>query len=132
MLLPCEVAIKCVLPSVRAWIAKTLTAKHDLTQMEAAKLLGLSQPAISLYDRKIRGKGISLEDNREITKLIENLADSLVKSDLPHKDFLQMFCEICRTIRAKGLLCRIHKNFDPSIDIEKCELCMATNSTKCM
>ncbi|MGQ9544057.1 MAG: helix-turn-helix domain-containing protein [Candidatus Bathyarchaeia archaeon] len=37
-------------------IAKTLITKHNLTQVEAAKLLGISQPAISLYERKIRGK----------------------------------------------------------------------------
>lgn len=132
MSLPCEVAVKCLLPPVRAMIAKTLTTKYNLTQTEAAKRLGISQPAISLYERKMRGKAINLENDPEITKLIENLADVLAKGDLPRKRFIQTFCEICKTIRSKGLLCQMHKTFDPAIDVEKCELCLLTNALKCM
>jgi hypothetical protein len=132
MLVPCEVAVKCVLPSVRAMIAKELTTKYDLKQAEVAKLLGVSQPAISLYYRKKRGKAIDLEKDPEIIKLIENLTASLAKGNLTHKNFIQMLCEICKTIRAKGLLCKMHKIFDPAIEIEKCELCLTTNILKCI
>ncbi|MEM3699376.1 MAG: helix-turn-helix domain-containing protein [Candidatus Bathyarchaeia archaeon] len=132
MLIPCEIAVKCLLPPVRALIAKTLTTKHKLTQKEAAKLLGISQPAISLYERKMRGKALNLENEPEITKLIENLADALAEGNLCHKEFIQMFCEICRTIRAEGLLCQLHKTFDSALDIEKCELCLKTNALRCM
>ena len=132
MSLPCEVAVKCLLPPVRAMIAKTLTTRHNLTQTEAAKRLGISQPAISLYERKMRGKAINLENDPEITKLIENFADALAKGELPRKSFIQAFCEICKTIRSKGLLCQMHKTFDPAIDVEKCELCLLTNALKCM
>jgi len=131
MLVPCEVAVKCLLPSIRAMVAKELMAKHNLKQAEAAKLLGISQPAVSLYYRKMRGKAIDLENDVDIEKLMENLADSLAGGGLSHKDFIPKFCEICRMIRAKGLLCKMHKAFDPSIDIEKCELCRATNSLRC-
>ena len=130
MLVPCEVAVKCLLPSIRAMVAKELMAKHNLKQAEAAKLLGVSQPAISLYYRKMRGKAIDLENDVEVEKLMENLADSLAGGELSHKDFISKFCEICRIIRAKGLLCKMHKAFDPSIDIEKCEFCRATNSLR--
>jgi predicted transcriptional regulator len=132
MLLPCEIAVKCLLPPVRATIAKTLTTKHNLTQIEVAKLLGISQPAISLYDRKMRGKAINLEKDPEITKLIENLADALVRDDLTHKDFIQRFCEICKATRAKGLLCQMHRTFDPEINVEKCEVCLSANALKCI
>jgi len=131
MSLPCEVAVKCLLPPVRAMIAKTLTTRYNLTQTEAAKRLGISQPAISLYERKMRGKAINLENDPEITKLIENFADALAKGELPRKSFIQAFCEICKTIRSKGLLCQMHKTFDPAIDVEKCELCLLTNALKC-
>jgi len=127
MMVPCEIAVKCLLPSVRAMIAKELTTKHNLKQSEAAKLLGVSQPAISLYYRKIRGKAISLENDRDIAKQIEEIAATLAGGNLSAKDYILWFCKICRTIRAKGLLCEIHKNFDPSIDVEKCELCWALN-----
>jgi predicted transcriptional regulator len=44
MLVPYEVAVKYVLPVVRAMTAKRLMAKHSLKQAEVAKLLGVSQP----------------------------------------------------------------------------------------
>ena len=124
MLLPCEVAVKSLLPPVRAALAKQLMTKHGLKQMEVAKLLGVSQPAISLYNRKMRGKALDLEKDREIGRLIEDFAGSLASRNLSHREFTLKFCEICRASRAKGLLCSMHKVLDPTFDIEKCGICM--------
>jgi predicted transcriptional regulator len=132
MSLPCEIAVKCLIPPVRALIAKELTTKHKLTQMKAAELLGVSQPAISLYQRNIRGIAIDLEKDQEIMEQVKNMASALANENLAYKDFIQMFCEICRKIRAKGLLCKIHKAIDPSVDTEKCGLCLAASSIKCI
>jgi predicted transcriptional regulator len=132
MSLPCEIAVKCVLPSVRAMTAKKLMTKHSLKQEEVAKLLGISQPAISLYRRRIRGKAIDLENDPAITALVENLAASLAQGNVARRDFIRSFCEICKTIRAKGLLCKLHKAFDPLIDTEKCELCKTTSQLRCI
>jgi predicted transcriptional regulator len=113
-------------------MAKELTTAHKLKQAEAAKLLGVSQPAISLYYRRIRGKAINLEKDKEVMKLIREFADSMVRENqMSHKEFIQKFCEICKLIRAKGLMCDLHKIFDPKIDIEKCELCLAVGSVNC-
>jgi hypothetical protein len=106
-------------------IAKELMTRHNLKQAEVAKLLGVSQPAISLYNSKMRGKAIDLENDKEVKILIENFAESLTKENASHKDFIPLFCEICRKIRAKGLMCKLHKTFDPNIDIEGCSLCTA-------
>ncbi len=130
MLLPCEVAVKSLLPPVRAALAKQLMTKHNLKQMEVAKLLGVSQPAISLYNKKIRGKALDLEKEEEIKGLIEELADSIAERGLSHKDFTLKFCKICKATRAKGLLCNMHKALDPTLDIEKCGLCI-NPSLKC-
>jgi predicted transcriptional regulator len=112
-------------------LAKELMTKHNLKQAETAKLLGVSQPAISLYSRKIRGQALDLENDPDVTRLIGNLADSLIGDSLSHKEFIPAFCETCRTIRAKGLLCKMHKTFDPSINIETCELCTSINPIRC-
>lgn len=132
MLLPCEVVVKCLLPPVRAVIAKMLVTKYNLTQLKAAELLGVSQPTISLYNRKMRGKALNLENDSEIMGLIENFADALAVNGLPSKDFIQKFCDICKAVRAKGLLCPIHKGLVPALSIEKCELCLASNGLRCV
>ncbi len=132
MLVPCEVAVKCALPAIRAMIAKELMTNCKLRQADAARLLGVSQPAISLYSRKIRGKAIDLENDSEIKNLTEELARRLFEGDLPPTRFISSFCQICRKIRAKGLLCKMHRTFDPSIDIEKCGLCASTELMRCI
>jgi len=131
MLVPCEIAVKCVLPAVRAMTAKQLMEKHSLNQAQAARLLGLSQPAISLYSRRMRGKALNIQEDEKIVNIVNALASSLAEDHLTHKEFIPRFCEICRTIRAKGLLCQMHKAFDPSVKIEECELCRTTNSLRC-
>ncbi|MEM1566623.1 MAG: hypothetical protein QW510_06050 [Candidatus Bathyarchaeia archaeon] len=123
--MPCEVAVKGLLPPLRAALAKHLMTKYGLKQVETAKLLDVSQPAISLYNRKMRGKALDLEKDMEIRGLIEKMADALAKG-LSHKEYTLMSCEICKAARAKGLLCNMHKTLDPTFDIEKCQLCKTT------
>ena len=129
---PCEVAVKCVLPVVRAMLAKELMAKYRLKQTEVAEILRVSQPAISLYCRKIRGRAIDLENDEDIGNLVRNFARALAANKLSRRDLIPKYCEICKTIRAKGLLCELHKAFDPTINIETCELCNRNDSLNCM
>ncbi|HVO85861.1 MAG TPA: transcriptional regulator, partial [Candidatus Eisenbacteria bacterium] len=77
MSVPCEVAVKCVLPVVRAMVAKELKSGNGLKQVDVAKLLKVSQPAISLYQRDMRGKAMDLEDDEEIQKLVLKMAEAL-------------------------------------------------------
>ncbi len=46
MLSPCEMAVKIVLPVVRAMVANELVSERNFNQADAAKLLGVSQPAV--------------------------------------------------------------------------------------
>ena len=131
MSVPCEVAVKCVLPVVRAMVAKELMASNGLKQIDVAKLLKVSQPAISLYQRNMRGKAIDLGKDEEIQLLISNMAESLSRSNPARRDLILMYCGICRAIRAKGLLCELHKSFDPSVDIKECKVCKPADSTLC-
>lgn len=132
MSVPCEVAVKCVLPVVRAMLAKELMTKYQLKQTKVAEMLRVSQPAISLYCRKIRGRAINLENDEGIGNLVRNVAAALAENKLSRRDLIPKYCEICKTIRAKGLLCELHKAFDPTINIETCELCYTNNSLSCM
>ena len=132
MSMPCEVAVKCVLPVIRAMLAKELMAKNRMKQTEVAEILSVSQPAISLYSRKVRGTAISLENDEDIGKLVRNVAAALAENKFSRQDMILMYCEICKMIRAKGLLCELHKAFDPTINIETCELCRTDKPLSCM
>ena len=131
MLTPCEVAVKCALPSVRAMVANELVTNHSLKQAEAAKLLGISQPAVSLYQQKLRGNSIDLGSDAEISAMVNQHAEALVSGTRTYEDLLLSFCKICRTIRSKGFMCKIHKAFDPEVDLDKCEFCRTADQWPC-
>ena len=123
MLTPCEVAVKCALPSVRAMVAAELMSKHSLNQAQTAKLLGISQPAISLYQKKLRGNSLDLWSDPEITASVSKQAAFLANGNSDAQNNLMWFCAICKTLRSKGYLCKIHKDLDPNLDVENCEFC---------
>ena len=132
MSVPCEIAVKCVLPVVRAMIARELMSNLKVKQIDAAKLLGVSQPAISMYHRSLRGKALDLENDVDIRRLVTKMALSLVKSNPSRKEMILMYCEICKVIRSKGLLCKLHRVFDPSVDIASCGLCVTEERLGCV
>jgi predicted transcriptional regulator len=112
-------------------LAKELMAEYGLKQTETAERLRVSQPAISLYHKKIRGRAIDVENDEDIGNLLRNVAAALAENRLSRRDLIPKYCEICKAIRAKGLLCKLHKAFDPTINIETCELCKR-DSLSCM
>ena len=55
LILPCEVGVKTVLPSVKAAMAREIVTNRGLNEQQTAELLGLSQSAVSRYINKERG-----------------------------------------------------------------------------
>ena len=95
---PCQLALWRILPSIRREIALTLIREHNLSQKEVAKLLGLTEAAISYYLNKKRGKGISFDKKakEEIKKVAKNLVRRK-SSCLSTKEI----CHLCKIIRPK-------------------------------
>ena len=104
-------------------MATELMNKHSLNQAQVAKLLGISQPAISLYQKKLRGNSLDMWKDTDITASVAKQAEFLVNGDTNTRNNLAWFCSICKTLRAKGYLCKIHKDLDPTLDIESCDFC---------
>lgn len=128
MILPCEIAVKSVIPAVKALMAKELVEKHGLRQDEVAELLGISQSAVSKYTRKVRGYVIKIDDVEEVQPLISKMIGLLVSGTCKRREFLVVFCQTCSTIRKTRLMCPFCQKADPAIEIEECGLCMAYES----
>jgi len=94
----CEIASKDIIPSIRALIALVLINKYNMTQVDVAKKLGVTQPAISYYFHSKRGrKAIEfLRGNKKIMALIENAAEKVYNSVESSEAVL---CDICIKIR---------------------------------
>ncbi|WP_415282367.1 transcriptional regulator [Candidatus Nitrososphaera sp. FF02] len=55
MLLPSEIEAKSLIPAVRAVLAKKLIKEYSLREEDIAKVLGITQAAVSNYVRGTRG-----------------------------------------------------------------------------
>jgi predicted transcriptional regulator len=123
LILPCEVGVKTVLPAVKAIMARQIMQKHGLNEQETAKLLGLSQSAVSRYSSKERGNLITIEGSNDILALIEQMVTNLIKEPDNKTEMLKLFCKTCQSIREKGLMCT-HCQKEMQLEwAEKCLFC---------
>jgi predicted transcriptional regulator len=124
MLLPCEVGVKTVLPAIKALMARDIVEKHGMKEQQAAEILGLSQSAISRYTTKDRGNLITIEDVPEVQTRINQMINLLL-SEKSHQtiELLELFCETCKIIREKGLMCQLCQKKIPKTDAKTCTFC---------
>ena len=125
MIVPCEIAVKSVIPAVKALIAKELVEKRGLKQDEAAEILGVSQSAVSKYTRKVRGYVIKVDDIEEIKPLIDEMIGILVSGTYQRGAFLRCFCQTC--MRKTSRMCQFCQKADQKIKIEECGFCLKSN-----
>ncbi len=123
MLLPCEVGVKTVLPAIRAVMARDLVEKHGMKEQQAAEILGLSQSAISRYATKDRGNILTLEDVPEVQTLIDQMLNLLLHSNHQKNEILELFCQTCKIIREKGLMCQLCQKKMRETQLEICVFC---------
>jgi predicted transcriptional regulator len=101
MSITCEYIASHFLPLYRAFVAKELVEKYNLTQNQAARKLGTTQPAISQYLSSKRGrKGISNYD--EVAPLVKEaaakVAKSVAKTEMSPEEFNASFCDLCKAL----------------------------------
>ncbi len=98
----CEIVVQDILPTLRATVAKELMNNYNLNQGEVAKLLDVSQPAISQYTRQLRGKGAEIEILAKDE--IKELCDQLNSKKIDHTSLATRMCAISRVIIDRGFI----------------------------
>ena len=120
MLQPQEVVVAKLLPTLRARVAQILLQDYALKQVQVAKLLGITQPAVSHYNTKSRGI------DREILRLfpeVEGHAQLLalrIRQGLSQTDQIGALAAICENVLRTERFCSYHKrlaDIDPTCDI---------------
>lgn len=118
----CEIAAQIILPAMRALVAKNLMEKYKLNQQETASKLGVTQAAISQYRRDLRGSRVRiLEKDKNIIEEIEKFTDRMISGEFNSVNAMEAFCDICKTIRSKKLVCDIHIKNSP--ELKECKIC---------
>lgn len=129
LILPCEVAVKSVIPAIKATIAKELLETYGLKQNQVAEILGISQSAVSKYTRKVRGYIIKIDEIAEIQPLISEMISLLMDGKYKRAEFIGLFCQTCNLIRSKSLMCPLCKKADTRIKTKECGFCLISTLT---
>ncbi len=94
----CENAVRYILPLYRAFVAKELITKYSYTQVAAAKKLGTTQAAVSLYVTSKRGHK-RMPNYEELAPIIQNAAAEAAKriatAEMSPEEFNESLCELC-------------------------------------
>ena len=123
MILPEELASKSVIPAIRALIVKRLVEDHGMTQQEAAKLLGVTQPAVSKYIHQKRGAAIKLNGIREIDQATTEIANMVSSQKARPIEVMSKIESACEYVRKNRYMCDLHKKLEPGIDVNSCHIC---------
>jgi len=124
LIIPCEIAVKSVIPAVKALMANELVERHGLKQNQVAELLGISQSAVSKYTKKVRGYVIRIDNIEEIQAPIDGMIALVTNGAYQRMDFLRLFCQVCVVVRQKGLMCPFCQKTDEKLRIEGCAICL--------
>lgn len=123
MITPYEMVSKVAIPTIRAMISKRLIENHKLTQEEVANKLDITQAAVSYYMMGKRATILKLDHIKAVRDSTEELADLLFIGDISRKEIRERITEVCDYLRESKLLCKVHKQLEPDLDIEGCHAC---------
>ncbi len=91
---PYEVAAKAVIPAIRGMISRCL-AKKNFTQVQIALTLGVTQPAVSKYISEKRGRAIDFDQQEDVRKMIDSIADGICDHKLDNLRVAITIKEVC-------------------------------------
>ncbi|HLG36639.1 MAG TPA: transcriptional regulator [Nitrososphaera sp.] len=129
MLLPSEIEAKSLIPAVRAILAKKLIREYSLKEEDVAKVLGITQAAVSNYVRGTRGDVeliTKLESVREVMRMIDDIAEDLSTNKAYTPSTLAKFVGLCNYMRYTLIICDVHHSMESNIDEQICEECRGT------
>jgi len=129
MLLPSEIESKLLIPAVRAILSKELVIEKGLKEEEVARMLGITQAAVSNYLRGTRGDNeliSKLMSLSEIMSMIKEISDDLSTNRAYTAKTLSKFIALCNYMRYSLILCDAHHSLERKIDEKVCEPCKVT------
>jgi len=129
MLLPSEIEAKSLIPAIRAILAKKLVSEYDMKEEIVAKVLGVTQAAVSNYLRGTRGDVqlmAKLNSVMEVMRMTDDIASNLASNKAYTPNTMSKFVELCNFLRYSLIICDVHHNMEANIDQEVCEQCKGT------
>ncbi len=121
---PCESIVTVVLPAFRSLVARELIERLNLSQVEAARRLGITQAAISQYLSQKRGSHLvsELESVPAIRSAVLKLADNIAAARSSPVEDMMVICNVCEVLRTNSMACSLHHE---AMDLpDDCRVCL--------
>jgi predicted transcriptional regulator len=129
MLLPSEIEAKSLIPAIRAILAKKLVKEYEMKEEIVARVLGVTQAAVSNYLRGTRGD-IQLMNKLtsvlEVMRMTDDIARDLTSNKAYTPNTMAKFVELCNYMRYTFIICDVHHGMESNIDEQVCEQCKGT------
>lgn len=129
MLLPSEIESKLLIPAIRAILSKEMVIEKGLKEEEVARMLGITQAAVSNYLRGTRGDNeliSKLMSLSEIMSMIKEISNDLSTNRAYTAKTLSKFIALCNYMRYSLIICDAHHSLERNIDEKVCEQCKIT------
>jgi predicted transcriptional regulator len=117
--MPQEIEVRYILPAIRRQLANIFIKEHKLNQKESAKLLGLTEAAISQYQHSKRAKEVVFSD--AIVKEIQKSAAKIIAEKNSRQRLIAEMYRISNLTTVRQILCDLHRS--QSKELENCNVC---------
>jgi predicted transcriptional regulator len=120
------IVVQYVLPAIRVLIMRALIEKYGLRKIDASDKMSVSPAAVTQYVKGGRGSAFveEISQSKRAMQIVSELAEALVKDEVPMDVVIQKMCEACTIIRSEGAICKLHQKELPTLRDSKCVLCV--------
>jgi predicted transcriptional regulator len=102
MRMKCERAVQDILPVSRAVIARKLVDVYGFSQTKASMCMGITQPAVSQYRKKTRGKRqFEFTKSPGYMALVDEIAHGLAEGSIKPDRIGRHMCRLCAEVQGE-------------------------------
>ncbi len=116
--MPQEIEVWYLIPAIRRELAKCFIDNYNFSQKEIARVLGITEAAVSQYLKSKRASELQFSNKEKI--IIKKYADKIVKDN---KHSINYLFKLSQELRGTKSLCKFHHKHDPTL-AHNCNICM--------
>ena len=132
-LMPQEVEVWYVLPAIRRELAKVMKFEMSQSQKSIARMLGVTEPAVTQYmlprnkPKRSRGDRVDIPENLQpellaSAKVIVKAWSDIDAEDNAYETTTREINRLIKVMRDAGILCEIHREHCQGVH-EDCKAC---------
>ncbi len=119
-----QLAAKYVYPALRRRLVEILYHEEKMSQIEIAKLLGITQSAVSRYVEGSRGTYIDVSKYKDIEEKLRTLAREIARKKIDIYGIQLELSRITMVFLGKGYACFLHSKLDKDVYPSRCRTCL--------